>query len=166
MFSKAVCSFFLFYQIIVSLFVHVFAIISLFVAEMEDSKFGILGKWLKDNENSGFCGKKLARGDQNLSLFTGRSHQLRVHCDYIGHRVVGDFTYSLRQDTAPERMMLHAFCLQAAMKKESIDVTTADPFISEVLPGWTVDEKIKDVSIAKELALKFDPLNSENFVKT
>lgn len=39
---------------------------------------------------------------------TGRRHQIRVHCSYIGHTIVGDYTYSNRKDLNPERMFLHS----------------------------------------------------------
>ncbi len=42
---------------------------------------------------------------------TGRTHQLRVHMQHIGHPIVGDKLYGLAQDTAP-RLMLHASGLQ------------------------------------------------------
>jgi len=44
-----------------------------------------------------------------LRPVTGRRHQLRVHCADIGHTVVGDYTYSNKQDVLPYRMFLHAF---------------------------------------------------------
>lgn len=44
-----------------------------------------------------------------LRPVTGRRHQLRVHCADIGHTIVGDYTYSNRQDVLPHRMFLHAF---------------------------------------------------------
>jgi 23S rRNA-/tRNA-specific pseudouridylate synthase len=44
-----------------------------------------------------------------LRPITGRRHQLRVHCADIGHTIVGDYTYSNRQDVLPYRMFLHAF---------------------------------------------------------
>lgn len=40
---------------------------------------------------------------------TGRRHQLRVHCSYIGHTIVGDYTYSERKDIEPYRTFLHSF---------------------------------------------------------
>ncbi|XP_031847921.1 RNA pseudouridylate synthase domain-containing protein 1 isoform X3 [Nomia melanderi] len=40
---------------------------------------------------------------------TGRRHQLRVHCSYIGHTVIGDYTYSERKDVEPYRTFLHSF---------------------------------------------------------
>jgi tRNA pseudouridine32 synthase / 23S rRNA pseudouridine746 synthase len=38
---------------------------------------------------------------------TGRTHQLRVHFQHIGHPIVGDRLYGLANDDAP-RLMLHA----------------------------------------------------------
>ena len=38
---------------------------------------------------------------------TGRTHQLRVHMQHIGHPIVGDSLYGQLQDDAP-RLMLHA----------------------------------------------------------
>jgi tRNA pseudouridine32 synthase / 23S rRNA pseudouridine746 synthase len=38
---------------------------------------------------------------------TGRTHQLRVHMQHVGHPIVGDKLYGLPNDPAP-RLMLHA----------------------------------------------------------
>ncbi|MDG2381735.1 MAG: RluA family pseudouridine synthase [Pirellulaceae bacterium] len=40
----------------------------------------------------------------SLKPVTGRSHQLRVHCQYLGHPIVGDPIYG----TPDSRMFLHA----------------------------------------------------------
>jgi tRNA pseudouridine32 synthase / 23S rRNA pseudouridine746 synthase len=45
-----------------------------------------------------------------LSPITGRSHQLRVHMQWLGHPIVGDALYGQAGDTAP-RLMLHATTL-------------------------------------------------------
>jgi tRNA pseudouridine32 synthase / 23S rRNA pseudouridine746 synthase len=42
---------------------------------------------------------------------TGRTHQLRVHLQHIGHPIVGDQLYGLKNDAAP-RLMLHACSLE------------------------------------------------------
>ncbi|KAH0944979.1 hypothetical protein HN011_005150 [Eciton burchellii] len=44
-----------------------------------------------------------------LALGTGRRHQLRVHCNYIGHTIIGDYTYSEGKDIEPRRTYLHSF---------------------------------------------------------
>ncbi len=43
-----------------------------------------------------------------LQPVSGRRHQLRVHCKWLGHLIVGDYTYSDRRETEPFRMFLHA----------------------------------------------------------
>lgn len=43
-----------------------------------------------------------------LAPSTGRRHQLRVHCHYIGHTVIGDYTYSDGKDIQPHRTYLHS----------------------------------------------------------
>ncbi len=44
---------------------------------------------------------------------TGRTHQLRVHMQHIGHPIVGDRLYGLQLDESP-RLMLHASGLEFA----------------------------------------------------
>ncbi|KAK3091598.1 hypothetical protein FSP39_021044 [Pinctada imbricata] len=70
---------------------------------------------------------------------TGRTHQLRVHCDHIGHRIVGDFTYSNREDAEPYRMMLHAYRLKFKHRMSDdhhIDIISKDPFTTFLDPKW------------------------------
>ena len=47
-----------------------------------------------------------------MEPLTGRRHQLRVHCHSLGHTILGDYTYSDRSDTKPNRMYLHAYKIQ------------------------------------------------------
>ena len=68
----------------------------------------------------------------------GRSHQLRVHCAYIGHLIVGDYTYSNRSDTTPYRMMLHSHRLIIPLSGQGhINVTAPDPFNTDSDKKWT-----------------------------
>lgn len=46
-----------------------------------------------------------------ISLETGRTHQIRVHMAHIGHPIVGDSVYGRRLPYCADRMMLHAFYL-------------------------------------------------------
>jgi len=84
-----------------------------------------------------------------LAPQSGRRHQLRVHLQEIGHTIIGDYTYSDRQDSEPYRMFLHALRLQVPTTLEAIDIQTKDPF-TEHNPDnhWTVSEKLRDLSSA------------------
>lgn len=46
-----------------------------------------------------------------LLIKTGRTHQIRVHMQYIGHPVLGDFLYGGENINLAERQMLHAYKL-------------------------------------------------------
>ncbi|XP_044009085.1 RNA pseudouridylate synthase domain-containing protein 1-like [Aphidius gifuensis] len=61
---------------------------------------------------------------------TGRRHQLRVHCHHIGHTIIGDYTYSNRQDSEPHRTFLHSLRLVLNNNVENLDIKTPDPFVS------------------------------------
>lgn len=83
-----------------------------------------------------------------LQPLTGRTHQLRVHCSAIGHPIVGDFTYSHRQDSNPYRMMLHAYYLRIPTGKELIEVCAPDPFVTAMDSNWVpqhVTQRLEDV---------------------
>jgi len=51
-----------------------------------------------------------------LRLYTGRTHQIRVHLKFIGHPVVGDKVYGVRKEKSPllsiSRQALHSHYLQ------------------------------------------------------
>jgi len=51
-----------------------------------------------------------------IRLYTGRTHQIRVHMKFIGHPVVGDKVYGLRKEKDPlieiKRQALHSHYLQ------------------------------------------------------
>ncbi len=58
---------------------------------------------------------KIAQGKNNLELiaaklFSGRTHQIRVHLNTIGRSIIGDKLYGLDK-ASKERMMLHASLL-------------------------------------------------------
>lgn len=61
---------------------------------------------------------------------TGRTHQLRVHMQHIGHPIVGDQLYGLPEDTAP-RLMLHASGLRLqhpAVSESELCLESLPPF--------------------------------------
>ncbi|XP_068627330.1 RNA pseudouridylate synthase domain-containing protein 1-like [Battus philenor] len=82
-----------------------------------------------------------------LKPTTGRRHQLRVHCAIIGHTILGDYTYSDRQDTSPHRMFLHATRLVLPLRENPLDIQTAVPFFS--------DEKFTSKWISQDLKHKY-----------
>ncbi|XP_045159072.2 RNA pseudouridylate synthase domain-containing protein 1-like isoform X2 [Mercenaria mercenaria] len=98
-----------------------------------------------------------------LKPITGKQHQLRVHCDYIGHTIVGDYTYSNRQDTDPDRMMLHSHRLVANMDIENLDLITPDPFTPALIQGWSPQQVLCTYQEAERQGNIFDP--STNNVK-
>ncbi len=60
-------------------------------------------------------------------LFTGRTHQIRVHLTAIGHPIIGDKIYG---STPAKRMMLHAerLCFTCPDTQEPISVRCPAPF--------------------------------------
>ena len=95
------------------------------------------------------------------NIFTGKQHQLRVHCDYLGNTIVGDYTYSQRQDTAPDRMMLHSHRLATSMPIEDIDLITQDPFTPDQIKEWSPQHVIRTYDEAERLGITFDPQTSD-----
>lgn len=49
-----------------------------------------------------------------LRLETGRTHQIRVHLQYLGHPVAGDFLYGREDPRLPGRFALHSTYLRLA----------------------------------------------------
>ncbi|BFM48896.1 RluA family pseudouridine synthase [Marinomonas sp. THO17] len=47
-----------------------------------------------------------------LTPYTGRSHQLRVHMQSLGHSIIGDEFYDPEYSSADERLLLHAYRLE------------------------------------------------------
>jgi tRNA pseudouridine32 synthase / 23S rRNA pseudouridine746 synthase len=61
---------------------------------------------------------------------TGRTHQLRVHLQHIGHPIVGDKLYGLPHDDVP-RLMLHAILLKFTHPMDAgkaIEIECPPPF--------------------------------------
>lgn len=72
-----------------------------------------------------------ARTRVELAPVTGRSHQLRVHLQAIGHPILGDTLYAppAVSDASP-RLLLHASRLQLAhpVDGQALDLVSAPPF--------------------------------------
>jgi tRNA pseudouridine32 synthase/23S rRNA pseudouridine746 synthase len=63
-----------------------------------------------------------------LMPLTGRSHQLRVHCQHLGHPIVGDRLY--QGDADSHRLMLHAEFIdfQHPQRNQRIQIHCPSPF--------------------------------------
>lgn len=60
-------------------------------------------------------------------LETGRTHQIRVHMQYIGHPVVGDEKYSYRKTMKTNGQLLHAHQLSFVHPRTNEQVTVEAP---------------------------------------
>jgi 23S rRNA pseudouridine1911/1915/1917 synthase len=81
-----------------------------------------------------------------VELETGRTHQIRVHLNAIGHPVVGDRTYTRRTDPTPmRRIFLHASRLAFTHP-----LTGADIVVESALP----DELVTTLEILRR---RFSP---------
>ena len=55
--------------------------------------------------------------EEICKIYTGRTHQIRVHMSDFGFPILGDYTYSFQKNklnliAAPQRVMLHAYKLE------------------------------------------------------
>ena len=73
------------------------------------------------------------------SLETGRTHQIRVHCAYIDHPIVGDFVYGPRQGLDFKGQLLHSYHL------ELIHPRTKERMTFEAQPPLSFSEFLKEV---------------------
>ena len=65
----------------------------------------------------------------SVIIETGRTHQIRVHLDFIGHPIVGDQTYGRRPFSIPiTRQFLHASYLKCELPNGNpVEVETPLP---------------------------------------
>ena len=72
----------------------------------------------------------------NCTLLTGKTHQIRVHCQYLEHPIMGDRKYGdkdfnkLAKKIGITRMMLHASSINFKRMKFSIDSQIPEEFLS------------------------------------
>ncbi|MBI1274343.1 RNA pseudouridine synthase [bacterium] len=66
-----------------------------------------------------------------LKPVTGRTHQIRVHCQSIGHRIVGDPIYGPQPVNAP--MMLHARAITLPLYEKKPPIAALAPAPAHML---------------------------------
>ncbi|MDR5658336.1 RluA family pseudouridine synthase [Serpentinicella sp. ANB-PHB4] len=64
-----------------------------------------------------------------IELLTGRTHQIRVHMDFIGHPITGDTLYNERVSNYINRQALHAWYLKLYQPrfKNTVEITASMP---------------------------------------
>lgn len=72
-----------------------------------------------------------------FTLYTGRTHQIRVHARYINHPIVGDKTYGRPDKFGLKGQLLHSYSLTVRHPKTDEEMTFNAP-----LPGYF--EKVLD----------------------
>ena len=66
-----------------------------------------------------------------FTLLTGRTHQIRVHMAHIGHPIIGDAMYGMRNKPYT-RQALHAYSLTFIPYGQSEQVTVIAPVPSDL----------------------------------
>nr|WP_281164230.1 RluA family pseudouridine synthase [Liquorilactobacillus sicerae] len=90
------------------------------VAE-NDGQTAVTELWLEQNfAQVAFC---------HLRLHTGRTHQIRVHCAYLGHPLIGDTLYGGKINQVVQRQALHCYHLKfrQPLSNKLIEITCQLP---------------------------------------
>jgi 23S rRNA pseudouridine1911/1915/1917 synthase len=69
-------------------------------------------------------------------LETGRTHQIRLHCQYLGHPVLGDPAYGRRTRFQPPRMALHATELGFVHPRDGDARHFVSPWPADLAAWW------------------------------
>jgi len=101
-----------------------------------------------------------------LGLHTGRKHQLRLHCKFIGHPIIGDILYSNDLDVAKraERMMLHAYSIEITFlretgrfEKDSTHLFVSGDVLRPYIQDYTQFKRIEEIVEGKKELKMGDP---------
>lgn len=92
----------------------------------------------KDDDKSKYCHTQYkclkSNGKYSLvevSLITGRSHQIRVSMSYIGHPIVGDVKYGGKKSKGQTTQMLHAYKLKVGQRSFTSESDEIREFVSK-----------------------------------
>lgn len=69
-----------------------------------------------------------------IQLGTGKRHQIRVHCQFLGHPIIGDTAYGIG-DYDSYRTMLHSYKLVLKIdtkRRQFLKAKAEDPFVNSV----------------------------------
>ena len=91
-------------------------------------------------------------------LFTGRTHQIRVHLSSINRHILGDHLYGFKSENAKiSRILLHAYLLYFIHPRSGKEVKICAGLPSEFL-NFMTNQKVKD-----EIYEKILPTNVERY---
>jgi len=97
-------------------------------------------------------------------LFTGRTHQIRVHLETKSRHIVGDHLYgAVKKDASSERILLHAYELHFIhpMTNEMVSfVAPIEPKMKEFIFKKFDKEQIDEVTEPKFIINSFNSLNN------
>ena len=84
----------------------------------------------------------------DISLVTGRTHQVRVHLSHIGHPVVGDGTYGAKARSMAEtlglrRPFLHAYALDFIHPISGIEISVTDPLPEDLVNALEIAREMQ-----------------------
>lgn len=77
-----------------------------------------------------------------VRLETGRTHQIRIHCQHIGHPVLGDRRYGRRTDHDPPRTALHAALLGIEHPRSGEDMVF-ESALPDDIDSWLRDLRVR-----------------------
>lgn len=60
-----------------------------------------------------------------IKLYTGRTHQIRVHSQFLGHPIIGDSQYG--SSTAESRQLLHSHITKLVLPEDQLTTTVVAP---------------------------------------
>lgn len=101
--------------------------------------------WMKASKNGTISAKTefkvLRRTKQHTELMliphTGRTHQLRVHCEYIGHPIIGDYIYGQNtQESKLQSLHLHAKNITFKLYPKKPEIFCEAPLPAHMQKFW------------------------------
>ena len=118
---------------------------------------------LGKNAKTMFANLALSNDEANqlvaCKLFTGRTHQIRVHLETINRHIIGDHIYGISpKQEKSERILLHAYMIyftHPTSKEELSFVAPFDAYMSEYLDKKFNSEQINEVITPSNILRSF-----------
>ena len=79
----------------------------------------------------------------DVTLHTGRTHQIRVHLSYVNHPVVGDETYGIKNKYKINKQLLHAYKLKFIHPITGEELEIVDEFPKRFIDFMAIFSKEK-----------------------